>query len=196
MNLFPEHLETKEYIAYSGSLKEYISQQSYQAKERALMTADELSVMEYGETVIKRQRMYPIKSTFDFFYKSGHKITKLDDIVLSADRAALSKVLFDFDLINNRLGGDKSKDSYASYIPSRPLSSPGARQQTSHSKQNPMKLAIEEADRLSNGEFSTLIAQNEYSQCETILKRFKAKRSLDDQTVILLQNYLSTFVNH
>lgn len=189
--------ETKEYISYSGSLKEFISQQSYQAKDRALMTADELSVMEYGETVIKRQRMYPIKSTFEFFYKSGHKITKLDDIVLSEKRVALSKVLFDFELINNRLGGDKSKDSYASYISSRPLSSPGARRQTSsNTKQNPMKLAIEEADRLSNGEFSTLISQNEYSQCETILKRFKAKRSLDTQTILLLQNYLSTFVNH
>lgn len=193
--------ETKEYIAYSGSLKEYISQQSYQAMGRALMTADELSVMDYGETVIKRQRMYPLKSTFEFFYKSGHKITKIDDIVISEQRVALSKSLFDFELINARLneaGHSSSQKTISSMysIPDRPLSSPGARQQTSHSKQNPMKLAIEEADRLTNGEFSLLISQNEYSQCETILKRFKAKRSLDENTIFALHNYLNSFVNH
>lgn len=192
--------ETKEYIAYSGSLKEYISQQSFQAMGRALMTADELSVMDYGETVIKRQRMYPIKSTFEFFYKSGHKITKLDDIVLSEQRVALSKTLFDFELINARLnspGSDTPQKNISSMysIPDRPLSSPGARRQTTHAKQNPMKLAIEEADKLTNGEFSLLISRNEYNQCETLLKRFKARRSLDENTIFILHNYLSSFVN-
>lgn len=197
--------ETKEFIAYSGSLKEYVSQQSYQAIGRALMMPDELSVMEYGETVIKRQRMYPIKSTFDFFYKEGHKIVKIDDIELAEKRLVLSDWTFDFNLINARLeeienGGSRPMTISQLYsIPNRPLSSPGARRQqqnTGNAKQNPMKLAIEAADAASNGEFSALIAQNEYEQCETILKRFKAKRSVDDQTIIMLQTYLSSFKNH
>lgn len=196
--------ETKEYIAYSGSLKEYISQTSYQSKGKALMSSDELSVMEYGETIIKRQRMYPIKSTFDFFYKQGHKITQIDNIQLIKQRRSLSDWVFDFDLIDNALDNVRAinkspESSYKVYdsIPKRPLSSPGIRRnQNTNLKQNPMKLAIEAADQKTNNEFSALISNGDYNQCDTIVKRLKMKRELDDQTIMMLITHINSYKNN
>lgn len=66
----------------------------------------------------------------------------------------------------------------------------GNRYENKSPASSPIKLAIEEADRKSAGEFSAYLAENNIEQCIILLKRFKIKRSLDPQALELLQGYL------
>lgn len=191
--------ETKEFIAYSGSLKEFISQTSYQAIGKPLIAADELSVLEYGETIIKRQRMYPIRSTFKFFYKSNPVITPIDNIITTKNISKKEEWLFDFKIIDEKLNPKPNIPS-SDGIPSASFYNPPPRKpnmprNTSNEKVNPMKLALELADEASNHEFQTLITKGQFKQCQTWLNRFKISKALDERSLELLTNYINGFVN-
>ena len=97
--------KTVPYTAYSGSSKEVISGQQYNAMEVPLMRPDELQVLKMGETLVSRQRMYPIYSQFPFFYeKHSHKDdadieASLEDICPRTEAIDLHH-LFDLDLLD------------------------------------------------------------------------------------------------
>lgn len=111
---------TENYISYSGNLKEVISNQNYSAIAQPLMRPDELSVLEAGETIVKRLRMYPIKSSFEFFYKKHSDKASLREVCPYTPSIDVSN-LFDLELL-----GRTDKNS---------AKEPGLEQQTAHSEQ-------------------------------------------------------------
>ncbi len=97
--------KTVPYTAYSGSSKEVISGQNYNAMEMPLMRPDELQVLQAGETIVSRLRMYPIFSKFPFFYEK-HKYkgdavldASLDNICPRTEEIDLHHT-FDLDLLD------------------------------------------------------------------------------------------------
>lgn len=90
---------TENYISYSGNLKEVISNQSYSAIGQPLMRPDELSVLEAGETIVKRLRMYPIKSSFEFFYKTHNDKASLREVCPYTPSIDIGN-LFDLELLD------------------------------------------------------------------------------------------------
>lgn len=96
---------TVPYTAYSGSSKEVISGQQYNAMEVPLMRPDELQVLQAGETIAIRQRMYPMFSKFPFFYEKHRDKTDseidaaLEDICPRTSNIDLYHT-FDLDLLD------------------------------------------------------------------------------------------------
>jgi len=90
---------TENYISYSGNLKEAISNQNYSAIAQPLMRPDELSVLEAGETIVKRLRMYPIRSSFEFFYKTHSDKASLREVCPYTPSIDISN-LFDLELLD------------------------------------------------------------------------------------------------
>lgn len=72
--------KTIEYRTYSGSLHSWLDHQSGMVDARPLIDHAELSILPEGTTVTKRQRCYPIKAQFEFFYKQGLQKFSLNEI--------------------------------------------------------------------------------------------------------------------
>lgn len=104
---------TVPYTAYSGNSKELISGQNYNATEVPLMRPAELSVLQMGETIVKRQRMYPIFSSFEFYYKTHKDKSKLKD-VCPLTKPLDSKDAFDLSLL------DTTQENTSTAAPNRP----------------------------------------------------------------------------
>ena len=92
---------TIEYTTYSGKLSEFVEHQNLVVEGRALMTASELSTMPFGSAITKRQRMYPIKTKFEPFYRLKIKITTQEDIAKDCKLIdmPLSDTIFDMELL-------------------------------------------------------------------------------------------------
>ncbi len=194
---------TLQYETYSGTVDEGMKNKSYHFKAKPLKSPTELSVLSYGETIIKHQRMYPILTKFGFFYKLGLKVTPISEIPLSDSRRALSDWLFPFELIDEAYskacGSGVTSAGAANDIPNIPLVSPD-----SHTKReyksgknptNPVKLAIEQANRVTNNEFSELLAARDFRQLKALLNQLKFKRQLSEQSLELLSNIVENEKN-
>lgn len=190
---------TVEYKTYSGKLSDELSEnQSYKGKP--LKSSTELSVLKYGETIVKHHRMYPIMSRFDFYYKLNIPMVSIDDIPLDSRRCDISDWLFPFKYFDEAIQAieapmsNPNEPSFSFRAETNPGFNSsyygGNRYENKSPASSPIKLAIEEADRKSAGEFSAYLAENNIEQCIILLKRFKIKRSLDPQALELLQGYL------
>ncbi|MBQ8965508.1 TraG/TraD/VirD4 family protein [Ruminococcus sp.] len=93
--------KTVEYTTYSGKLSEFVENKNLVVEGQPLMSATELSNMEFGSAITKRQRLYPIKTKFEPFYKLGIKPTPIEDIAKDMDiiDLPLSDTLFDMELL-------------------------------------------------------------------------------------------------
>lgn len=93
--------KTVEYTTYSGKLQDWIDQRSLVVEGQALMTASELSTMPFGSAITKRQRMYPIKTKFEPFFKLGIPLSSLDTISRSMTLLdiPLSDTIFDMSIL-------------------------------------------------------------------------------------------------
>lgn len=87
-----------EYDTYSGSLDESLSHQNVNVKSRQLKTAAELSVLEFGEAITKRQRCYPILAKFEPFYKLKIPVTPIAEIMCRRKRN-LAEWLFPLEVL-------------------------------------------------------------------------------------------------
>ena len=190
---------TVEYKTYSGKLSDELSEnQSYKGKQ--LKSPTELSVLKYGETIVKHHRMYPIMSKFNFYYKLNIQTVSIDDIPLDSRRSNISDWLFPFKYFDEAIkategpvGINPNEPSFSFRTDTRDFNNSyysDNRYENKSIASSPIKIAIEEANRKSGGEFSSYLAENNIEQCITLLKRFKIKRSLDPQALELLQGYL------
>lgn len=77
--------KTIEYRTYSGDLNTWLSHQSGMVDSQPLISADELSVLPEGTAVTKRQRCYPMKTKFEYFYKLGIQPHSVSEIAKKMD---------------------------------------------------------------------------------------------------------------
>ena len=104
---------TMEYSSYSGQLSEGIKSRSIQVEGVPLMTSAELSEMEFGEAVIKRQRKMPIRTKFEPFYKLGIKPKPIDEMGVELQNVNLDDVIYDFSGLWIETGLEKGKQMAA-----------------------------------------------------------------------------------
>ena len=192
------------YETYSGTVDEGMKNKSYHYKAKSLKSPTELSVLKYGETIIKHQRMYPILTRFDFFYKLGLTVTPIRDIPLSDSRRTLSDWLFPFEILDDAFAKAKNAAEQPTNeltdVPDVPLVSPD-----SHAKRtaqtgktlsiSPVKLAVEQANKVTNNEFTELLAARDFKQLKTLLNQLKFKRQLPEQALELLSNIIEAEKN-
>lgn len=100
---------TMEYNSFSGQLSEGIKSRSIQVEGVNLMTAAELSEMEFGEAVIKRQRKMPIRTKFEPFYKLKIKPKPIDEMGVEIQNVNLDDVIYDFSSLWVETGLEKGK---------------------------------------------------------------------------------------
>lgn len=93
--------KTVEYTTYSGKISDFVDNQNLVVEGQALMTASELSTMPFGSAITKRQRLYPIKTKFEPFYKLKIKPTTQDEIAkdMKLLDLPLSDTIFDMELL-------------------------------------------------------------------------------------------------
>lgn len=72
--------KTIEYSTYSGSLSAFLDHENKAVESQALVTPDELANLPQGSAIAKRQRSYPMKTKFEFFYKLGIKPQSVPEI--------------------------------------------------------------------------------------------------------------------
>ena len=93
--------KTVEYTTYSGKLNEFVDNKNLVVESQSLMSPSDLSKLEFGEAITKRQRLLPIRTKFEPFYKLGIQPTPLTEIAKDMDLIdmPLSVTIFDMELI-------------------------------------------------------------------------------------------------
>lgn len=93
--------KTVEYTTYSGKISDFVDNQNLVVEGQALMTASELSTMPFGSAITKRQRLFPIKTKLEPFYKLKIKATTQDEIAKDMELIdlPLSDTIIDMELL-------------------------------------------------------------------------------------------------
>ena len=86
--------ETAIYETYSGELSTFVKNRNINVDSKPLMTATQLSKMQFGETVVKRQRSEPIKTKFEPFYKLGIEPTSITKIPMQLINVDLNDKMY------------------------------------------------------------------------------------------------------
>ena len=86
--------ETAIYETYSGEISAFVKNRNINVDSKPLMTATQLSKMQFGETIVKRQRSEPIKTKFEPFYKLGIKPTSITNIPMELVDRPLEDTMF------------------------------------------------------------------------------------------------------
>ena len=185
--------ETIEYHTYSGKLSELESHQNLNIDKKTLMSATQLSRLEFGEAVIKRQRCYPIRTKFTPFYKLNAKVTRIDEIPLAIDKRSLKESMLSFDEIwkSIQLEGPTSVDKTAAARPVSPKSTANNDLTEKHNR------AWLDCDTASHGEFLKLINAEDYKGAFKVLEKCsKLKRLQYEDTYSIIVAELTQLFNN
>lgn len=104
--------ETAIYETYSGELSAFVKQRNINVDGKQLLNATQLSKMQFGETVIKRQRSEPIKTKFEPFYKLGIEPTSINDIPIELRSVSLEEQMFPIKMFYDLIDWDNIADKY------------------------------------------------------------------------------------
>lgn len=96
--------KTISYDTYSGHLDEWLKNRNVNVDREHLMSATQLGRMEFGETIVIRQRSFPIKTKFTPFYKLNIPEVFLEDIPLPISDQCLEDVIYPLNDILMTLG--------------------------------------------------------------------------------------------
>lgn len=193
--------ETLLYSTFSGKESEGLTNQSQQYKGRQLMTPTDLSVLEYGETIIKRQRMYPIKTIMPFFYELNIKPTSISDIPLNSNNRKLSEWVFPFELVDKENGfqsviEENPNDNFTqkevkSDIPNAPMMSPDSFAEQFNSRRNvsgfnPIKIAIQKINELTQNQYTELLFECKFKEAQSLVSQKYMMKLIDKPTYDIL----------
>lgn len=160
------------YNTYSGTIGEWVKNQNVNYKGRALMTHTEVEKLEFGEALVKRQRTYALRTKFTPLYELNIPITDIKDIPLLKNSSKLQDILFPFDVLDedeeNLIEFDENAD---------------------------IDLAVEIADKLTNGEFSSFLSDGDYVSCFDITNHLKGQNMMSQDLLLTLEAYLDSKMN-
>lgn len=164
--------KTIEYNTYSGTIGEWVKNQNINYKGRPLMTHTEVEKLEFGEALVKRQRTYALRTKFTPFYELNIPLTDIRDIPLKQNSNTLQDIIFPFNVL-------EEKQFNLEYI----------------HENSEVDLAIEIADKLSNGDFSTFLSNGDFVTCFDITNELKAQNTMSQDLLDTLEAYLDTEMN-
>lgn len=184
--------ETLLYSTYSGKESEGLTNRSQQYKGHQLMTPTDLAVLEYGETIIKRQRMYPIRTVMPFFYELNIKPRKISDIPLSNNNRNLSEWIFPFEIVDDENGfqtviENNPNDNFEqqitkSDVPNKPMMSPDTfveKNQRQQNNINPIKLAVQRINELTQNQYTELLFEQKFKEVQSIVSQKYMMKQID-----------------
>lgn len=176
--------ETVEYRSYSGKLNEFLNSQNINVKGRRLLTATELSVLEMGETVVKRQRCYPIFTKFTPWYKLGLPIIPLDKIRIKFKEIKLEEILFPFSLIGKEVEVKAEalrEQSPVEEIEESILDDYDFDDEFEEVEYDPYSAILDKVTHLTGGEFDIYSREGKYSACRRLVNTLKFKKKIDEK---------------
>lgn len=166
---------TIEYNTFSGTIGEWVKNQNINYKGRPLMTHTEVEKLEFGEAIVKRQRTYALRTRFTPFYELGIPLTDIKDIPLLKNRNKLEDILFPFDVLDNK------EDNFT--------------ESTNINDNTELDMAIEIADKLTNGEFSCFLSDRDFVSCFDVINHLKANNSMSHESLTILEDFLEAKCN-
>lgn len=197
--------ETVEYETYSGELSAWLKNRNINVEAKPLMTATQLSKMQFGETVIKRQRAEPIFTKFEPFYKLNIKSTSITDIPMELINVDLNKTIYPiqkfYDEINWNEDNKPAPAAEASRPPTRPMTRPPVdknnspadldRMKYQHNRPKPQsehfnKIRLESQTAINNGNAFTgqpTQAQHSAALSDSAVTQFPRQSAFPDPTV-------------
>jgi len=161
---------TIEYNTYSGTVGEWVKNQSINYKARALLTATEVGRLKYGEAIIKKQRTYPLRTKFTPFHKLKIPVTPIKKIPIKVVRKKLADILFPLDVLEEQ----------AIVVTS-----------LSDSAYPQLELAKDISDKLTCGEFSCFLQELDFTSCFDFINECKTRKLMDITLIELLEEYLN-----
>ena len=213
--------KTQKYETYSGDLSDWVlSHKNVNIDSRPLLSAGQLSRLEMGDIVLRRQRCYPIKSKFPFFYEFNVKETNLNDIPINHSDVKLKDILFPIDLLWDKynksiahLYGDNGEEDIILEVDRQTgevLSETKAK--ITHdekeleysdifkfdnealiknkSEAEPLDHALFEINKLTNNAFNYYLDKKDYTSAYRILMSGKIAQNIDKPSLELLRNHL------
>lgn len=217
-------IETREYKSYSGDVGALMldhRQENYD--QRNLINYDELSILKYGDIVVKPQRSKPYKTEFTPFFKLKDIILKTNvyDIPTGNYEIKLSDILFDFKILwgifyNRRLSVDKNISGYED-IESELKKHDILNKFKDNNNDNELNIfddscfeednniVVENNDlddafyilnKINDNDFSKAYDNKEYVQCSVLINSaYKKNQKINKQTYDLLSNHLKEMIN-
>ncbi len=163
--------KTVEYETYSGDLDKGIKHQSTNIRGRALLTAEELSRLEFGEAIIKRQRCYPIRTKFTPFYQFGIPETQLSEIPLQHNNIDLQDIMIPFDIFEEERPPIKVMSSVARTV-------------------TPLETALSIINKITDDLFMYAYDNQDYVECQKQINYVKLNRKMTPEHVELLEDLI------
>lgn len=159
---------TVEYETYSGDVDKGIKHQSTNIRGRPLLTAEELSRLEFGEAIIKRQRCYPIRSKFTPFYKFGIPETPLSEIPLQHHNINLQDIMIPFDMFEEKKEPIKITPKAVT----------------------PLETALSIINKITNDMFMYAYDNQDYIECQKQINYVKLNRKMTPEHIELLEDLI------
>ena len=160
---------TREYSTYSGKLNETWNSENINYNSRPLLNSTEVEKLEFGEALVKRQRVYPLRTKFTPFFTLGIPITPIAEIPLQTNNIKLSDILFPLNVISAEKVEQKTQVNKQDYD---------------------LSLAIDIADKHSNGYFGTFVDDKDYAQAKKLLNFLRYGRKITTETYHCLNTKL------
>lgn len=193
------------YETYSGELSAFIKNRNLNVDAKPLMSATQLSKMQFGETVIKRQRSEPIKTKFEPFYKLKIKPTMIKDIPIETKNTPLKETMFPIEIFYKEInwyeeeGPERtpSPRAAARSLPSKPPvraiepPKPTNTLTPSEARAEKFHTVMDKIDEISNGEFKEAYGASVYSECTRIAHKLKVLHKITAEEEEIVNAHLS-----
>lgn len=193
------------YKTYSGSLSEWLNHQSVNVDSQPLLSAEQLSRLDVGESVMKRMRCYPSHTKLEPFYKLGIKPTNLNDIPIEIIPVSLKKSIYPLDKIAATIGLNLHPDVAPSKNPSEEKRKPAIKFEEIDASEpdslikkpyndkeaKTLPKSFEKMQKLTNNAFGEYINQGDYDTALRLLKgQTKIKKNLSSTEELELTDYI------
>lgn len=210
--------KTQKYETYSGDLSDWVlKHKNINIDSRSLLSADQLGRLKLGDIILVRQRCYPIKSKFQFFYELNVKKTALKDIPINHSDIKLKDILFPMDLLWEQykksiahyysdeeeeivMEVDRQTGEVLSYSPennidynisySDVLKFDNEAIRKRRNNVTPTNDALFAINKLTNNAFNSYIDRRSYTDAYKLLMSGRVAQQIDKMSLELLKNYI------
>lgn len=185
--------ETIEYIEMNLDTSKLIEEHGNQRQTgKALMTADELSRMDYGSAVVLRQRSHPIKTTLvPYVLQFPQTKTRINEIArYVSERKPLDQLMYlpKFKAQNNQEQTGRSQQQEKSQ---RQLKEIGIKRTADPTNQE-IKQVIKQLDEATAGKFVAAIKHDDETQAKHLITQYRHKVGMTHELYVATQKIVSS----
>lgn len=164
---------TEQYSTTNGSMDNLLnSNEMTHFKARPLLTPDELARLEFGQSVVIRQRCYPILTKMEAFYTLGIPVTPIREIPFEKKVLRLSDILFPIECLEPK---------------EEPLTE---KPKAETSQKNIIQPLLDTANTLTKGQFGKGLNLHEWDGCKRLLSMLHRQKKLREEDTGILCGWI------